>query len=83
MPEKKTPPGPTYRILIQESISPSAADWFGGITIRKQENGQTVLEGQFPDQSALRGFVNQLWDFNFTVLCLEKIPENNQMDGNL
>jgi hypothetical protein len=75
MPNKKNPPSPTYRILLQESISASATNWFGGITFHLQENGETLLEGNFPDQAALRGFLNQLWDLNFTILRLERIPE--------
>lgn len=73
--KKKNNHGSTYHIRLKETPTASAADWFGGITIHPQENGETLLVGCFPDQSALRGFVNQLWDLNFTILRLERITD--------
>lgn len=73
--KKKNNPGSTYHIRLKETPTASAADWFGGIAIHPQENGETLLVGRFSDQSALRGFMNQLWDLNFTVLCLKRIAD--------
>ena len=68
----------TYRIKLQGTLDPGSMDWFGGITVIPQENGETVLVGPFRDQAALRGFLDQLWNLNFTVLSVERIdPTNN------
>ena len=48
----------------------SIADWLGDVVIVPQENGETLLIGRFADQSALRGFLDQLWNLNFTVLSV-------------
>jgi hypothetical protein len=63
----------TYRIKIQGLIGSSFADWFGKITVIPQENNETLLIGQFADQAALRGMLDQLWNLNFTVLSMERI----------
>lgn len=76
--KKKNNHGSTYHIRLKETATASAADWFGGITIHPQENGETLLVGRFTDQSALRGFVNQLWDLNFTILRLERIVDETE-----
>jgi hypothetical protein len=65
--------GYTYRIRIKEALEGSPTDWFGEITITPQENDGTLLCGEFADQPALRGFMDQLWNLNFTVLYLERI----------
>jgi len=57
----------------------SFTDWFETITVISQENNETLLIGQFIDQAALRGLLDQLWNLNFTILYLERIEnEHNQ-----
>ena len=63
----------TYRIRLKGALSPSISDWFGDITVRPEENGETLLIGEFPDQSALRGFLDQLWNLNFTVVSVDRV----------
>jgi hypothetical protein len=62
-----------YRVRVKGIVNDSFDEFFGPITIISRENGETLLVGQFPDQPALRGFVNQLWNLNFTLLSLERI----------
>ena len=73
MDQTAIPQGITYRIRVKEALDRSAIDWFGDITVTPQENGETLLVGQFTDQSALRGFMDRLWNLNFTILYLERI----------
>jgi hypothetical protein len=48
-------------------------EWFGNFSVHTLENDGTLLIGQFADQSALRGFLDQLWNLNFTILSVERI----------
>ena len=70
---KKTDHGVTYRIKIKEDLDPAAMDWFGGLMVTVGEDGGTLLVGPFPDQPALRGFLDQLWNLNFTVLSVDRV----------
>ena len=63
----------TYCIRLKGTLERSIGDWFGNITITPQENGETLLVGQFADQPALRGFLDQLWNLNFTILSVEMV----------
>jgi len=74
----KSTHGSTYRIRLQGAMDLTTIDWFGGITVLPQEPGETLLVGQFPDQAALRGFLDHLWNLNFTILSVERIK--NQKD---
>lgn len=67
----------TYRIRVKEVLDHEFADWFGELAIQPQENGETVLVVPFPDQSALRGFLEQLWNLNVTVISVERIENEN------
>lgn len=75
----KTDQGSAYQIKIKETLDPASMDWFNGLTITPLEKDGTLLSGFFPDQSALRGFLTQLWNLNFTIQSVAQIgPENPQ-----
>jgi hypothetical protein len=67
----------TYRIRVKETLDRHFTDWLGDLTILPQEHGETLLEGSFSDQPALRGFLNQLWNLNITVITVERIENES------
>ena len=73
MNEKIANDADTYHIRIQGVLRPPLADWLGDMQVIQQEYSETLLVGQFADQAALRGLLDQLWNLNFTVLYLERI----------
>ncbi|HEX9091146.1 MAG TPA: hypothetical protein VF831_06635 [Anaerolineales bacterium] len=73
MESKKPVQRDTYRILVNETLDRHFIDWFGDMTVIPQEDGKTILIGYFSDQPALRGFLDQLWNFNITVITVERI----------
>jgi hypothetical protein len=68
--------GSIYSIRIKGVLNHSLPGWLDGITIIPCENAETELTGSFTDQAALRGFVNQLWNLNFTVLTIERTDKD-------
>jgi hypothetical protein len=64
---------PNYKIRIKETLHHSYSDWLEDLAVLPQENGDTLLIGSFPDQPALRGFIDQLWNLNITVISVERI----------
>lgn len=71
--------GQFYQIKIRESLDPGLTEWFGNLTVTPLEDGGTLLVGPYADQAALRGFLDQLWNFNFTVLSVERIEWENDL----
>jgi hypothetical protein len=63
----------TYRIQVRETIDKKVFSWFGDLSITTVENNGTYLTASFADQSALRGFLEQLWNLNITVISVERI----------
>ncbi len=72
MQNQKTNQKDTYRIRAKGTLLRSITDTFSEITVTPLENGETLFAGQFADQPALRGFLDQLWNLNFTILYLER-----------
>ena len=65
-----------YVIKIKGIIEDNWSDWLNGIQITTDLSGQgepvTTLAGSFPDQSALRGVLNKLWDMNATIILVKR-----------
>ena len=67
-----------YQIKVLGIVSNSWSDWLGGMTITNTDlNGVeiSIISGDFPDQAALRGVLNILWDLNATLIqvqCVNK-----------
>lgn len=74
---KRTKQENKYRIRIKGILNLSLAGWLEDITVIPQEHGETLLVGQFADQPALRGLLDQLWNLNFTVLSVERIQDEH------
>jgi len=70
--------GTQYHIKIKGAPDQFISDWYSGITIIPQENAETLLVGQFTDQPALRGFLEQLWNLNFTILSFQRIETESR-----
>lgn len=54
-------------VRIKGTLKPDWSDWFGAIAISNQSNGETILSGEIPDQSALLGLLNRLHSLNLEL----------------
>lgn len=70
-----------YRIKIQGTGDFSSFDWISIIKIVSQEDRETVFEVSLVDQPALRGFLDQLWNYNFKILSVEYMS-NKKVSSN-
>lgn len=64
-----------YQIKLEGFLDDRWADWFDGLTMTTQrQNGSiTTLTGPVADQAALRGLLNQIWDFNLALVAIERL----------
>ena len=63
-----------YTIIIEGHLRDKWADWLNGMVIcigsLNDESKDTTITIQVPDQAALRGIMNKLWDLNLTLLSV-------------
>ena len=62
-----------YRIRVCGHLDDRWADWFGGLDIRRQDDGTTLLVGPIVDQAALHGVLACIRDLGLPLLAVEGI----------
>jgi hypothetical protein len=65
-----------YHIRVQGVLDASWSDWFGGLTVRPQANGKTLLSGVVRDQAALHGLLDRIRDLGLPLLSVERLSAN-------
>ena len=70
-----TEPGgpPVYQIRIKGRLGPQWADWFAGLTITREDNGDTLLTGPVVDQAALHGLLRRVRDLDLPLLSVMRL----------
>jgi hypothetical protein len=61
-----------YQIRVEGQLDCSWADWFGGMTIAPQTNGETLLTGPVVDQAALYGLLKQVRDLGMPLVSVNR-----------
>jgi hypothetical protein len=71
----KTDPGEpmVYQIRIKGHLGRQWADWFGGLTIILEENGDTLLTGPVVDQAALHGLLRKVRDLGMPLISVNRL----------
>jgi hypothetical protein len=64
-----------YEIRIKGHLDKSWADWFNGLAIIHEDNGDTLLSGSLPDQAALYGVLNRLRDLGIQLISVNLIED--------
>ena len=57
-----------YQIRIRGHLSPRWTDWFEGMTITLEDNGETLLTGPVVDQAALHGLLRKVRDLGMPLI---------------
>lgn len=63
-----------YQIRLQGHLGHQWTEWFEGMTITLEDNGDTLLTGPVADQAALHGLLKKVRDLGMTlisVICVE------------
>jgi len=72
---KKTDPGQPiiYQIRIKGHLGRKWTDWFEGLTISLEDNGDTLLTGPVVDQAALHGLLKKVRDLGMTLVSVVRV----------
>jgi len=68
-----------YQIRIKGHLGHQWTDWFEGLTITLEEDGNTLLSGPVIDQAALHGLLKKVRDLGMSLLSVCPL-EPNQAD---
>ena len=61
-----------YHIRVKGHLDLHWADWFDGLTLTHQDNGETLLAGPVLDQASLYGLLLEIHNLNLTLLSVDR-----------
>ena len=64
---------PVYEIRVQGHLDPRRLHWFESLIVRQAPDGETILVGPIPDQSALHGLLSWLYDIGIPLVAVKRI----------
>ena len=62
-----------YQIRINGHLGPRWSDWFGGMIITLEDNGETLLTGLVADQAALHGLLRKVRDLGMPLISAIRV----------
>ena len=62
-----------YQIRIEGQLGPQWTDWFEGLTITLEDDGDTLLTGPVVDQAALHGLLKKVRDTGLILIAVNQI----------
>jgi hypothetical protein len=74
-----------YQIRIKGHLGQQWTDWFEGLTITLEEDGNTLLAGLIIDQPALYGILKKVRDLGAPLLSVNSVgssPQDNKQATN-
>jgi hypothetical protein len=71
--DEKPEQHPCYEIRIKGHLDDEWVDWFEGLTITLDENGDTLLTGPIIDQAALHGLLKKVRDLGIPLVSISPV----------
>jgi len=62
-----------YQIRIKGYLGHKWIDWFEGLTITLEEDGDTLLSGPVVDQAALHGLLKKVRDLGLLLISVNRV----------
>ena len=61
-----------YEICVRGHLDNRWSDWFEGLSIMLEENGETLLTGTVVDQAALHGLLRKVRDLGIPLVSVNR-----------
>ena len=62
-----------YQIRIRGHLGRQWTDWFGGMSLALEEDGDTLLTGPVIDQAALYGLLKKVRDLGLALVSVNRV----------
>ncbi len=65
-----------YQIRLKDHLGREWTNWFEGLTIRLEEDGDILLTGPVIDQAALHGLLKKVRDLGLPLVSVVPVQSN-------
>ena len=62
-----------FEIIVEGQLDEYWLDWFDGMCLENFPNGTARLTGELPDQPALQGVINRVFDLNLKLISVKSV----------
>ena len=63
----------SYEIRVRGHLDDSWSEWFEGLRLTREANGETVLSGPIVDEAALHGVLAKVRDLGLPLLAVNRV----------
>ena len=67
-----------YQIKIKGHLGKQWTDWFEGLTVKLEDDGDTLLTGPVIDQAALHGLLKKVRDLGMPLLSVNRVEPGQE-----
>jgi hypothetical protein len=78
METRDAPVSETYELRVQGHLDDRWSDWLGGLSVRRQNDGTTVLAGPLVDQAGLHGVLTRIRDLGLPLLSVQRVGPHSE-----
>ena len=64
-----------YQIRVRGHLGSQWTDWFGGLAVTLEDNGDTLLTGPVVDQAALHGLLKKVRDLGMPLVSVVSVVQ--------
>ncbi len=68
-----------YRIRVRGYLRAEWSEWFNGMTITRDADGNTTLTGAVVDQPALHGLLVRVRDLGLTLISVNQVQPGSDL----
>lgn len=72
-----------YQIRIEGHLSYRWTEWFEGLRVTLEENGDTLLTGPVVDQAALYGLLKKVRDLGMPLVSVKRVKPGEADESDL
>ncbi len=69
-----------YQIRLEGHLGGQWTEWFDGLTITLEDNGDTILTGPVIDQAALHGLLRKVRDLGIPLLSVNQVMSDQEQE---
>ena len=70
-----------YQIRLKSHLGSDWTDWFEGLAITLEENGDTLLTGPVADQAALHGLLKKVRDLGMSLVSVNRVESSRAKES--